>query len=98
MREREMIAVEVVYALPRHQTRIRMSVKHGTTVGEAITASGVVHHHPEIVPDCMQVGIYGKRVKLTRALEDSDRIEIYRPLTADPGSARRKRARKRSGR
>ena len=87
------IEVEVIYALPHVQTVRRVHVAPGTTIAQAIAASGIVAHHPEIGRTALQAGIYGQRKPLTTLLRDGDRIEIYRPLTADPKQARRTRAR-----
>jgi len=86
------ISIEVVYALPNEQFLIRKSVPDGTTVAEAIQASGILDKHPEIDLDKNKLGIFGKLTKLDSALRDKDRVEIYRPLIADPKEIRRKRA------
>lgn len=87
----ETINIEVVYALPQEQTLLRKSVPAGTTVAEALQASGILQKHPEIDP-AAKLGIFGKLVKADVVLRDKDRIEIYRPLIADPKEVRRKRA------
>ena len=92
------IEVEVVYALAEAQTVLRVRVAYGTTVAQAIAASGMLGQHPEIDIAAMQVGIFGERKPLTALPDDGDRIEIYRPLTADPKQARRSRARTTRGR
>ena len=89
-----MIDVEVVYALPRTQTVITLRVPAGTTVGEVIARSGIAAKHPEVDWNSVAVGIFGKQVSAVTALVDHDRVEIYRPLIADPKQARRKRARR----
>jgi len=86
------IAVEVVYALPLAQDSTRLSVPAGTTVAEAIAHSGVTLRHPGLQIADNRVAVYGKRVRLTTVLRDQDRVEILRPLSADPKDARRKRA------
>jgi putative ubiquitin-RnfH superfamily antitoxin RatB of RatAB toxin-antitoxin module len=86
------INIEVVYALPEEQIRIRKSFPVGTTVGEAIQASGIMDKHPEIDLSRNKLGIYGKLTRADAAVRDKDRIEIYRPLVADPKEVRRKRA------
>jgi putative ubiquitin-RnfH superfamily antitoxin RatB of RatAB toxin-antitoxin module len=86
------INIEVVYALPDEQTLLRKSVPAGTTVAGAIHASGVLDKHPEIDLDKNKLGIFGKLTKADAMLRDKDRIEIYRPLIADPKEVRRKRA------
>lgn len=86
------INIEVVYALPHEQILLKQAVPSGTTVAEAIQASGVLHKHPEIDLASNKLGIFGKLTKVDTLLRDKDRIEIYRPLIADPKEVRRKRA------
>jgi uncharacterized protein len=88
------IDIEVVYALPGEQMLLRQSVPAGATVADAIHASGVLEKHPEIDLDKNKLGIFGKLTKADTVLRDKDRIEIYRPLIADPKEVRRKRAEK----
>ena len=88
------IEVEVVYALPREQKLFSVRVDTGATVLQAIRASGVLDGYPDIDPAQAGVGVFGKRVTLDTPLRAGDRVEIYRPLTADPKEARRRRARK----
>jgi uncharacterized protein len=86
------INIEVVYALPDEQILLRQSVPAGTMVAEAIQASGILHKHPEIDLATNKLGIFGKLTKADAVVRDKDRIEIYRPLIADPKEVRRKRA------
>jgi hypothetical protein len=86
------INIEVVYALPNEQILLKKSVPAGTTVADAIQASGVLDKYPEINLAANKLGIFGKLVKADSVLRDKDRIEIYRPLIADPKEVRRKRA------
>ena len=86
------INIEVIYAQPDHQILLKRSVPAGTTVAEAIQASGVLGKHPEIDLTTNKLGIFGKLTKADAVLRDKDRIEIYRPLIADPKEVRRKRA------
>ena len=88
------IAVEVVYALPLAQDSTRLRVPAGTTVAEAIAHAGVALRHPGIELADNRVAVYGKKVALTMMLRDQDRVEILRPLSADPKEARRARAAK----
>jgi hypothetical protein len=88
----EEISVEVVYALPRKQEVLSLRIRSGALVSEAIARSGILRDFPEIDLASAKVGIYGKQVKLDAVLRDKDRIEIYRPLIADPKEVRRKRA------
>jgi uncharacterized protein len=86
------INIEVVYALPNEQILFRKFVPVGTTVAAAIQASGVLGKHPEIDLAKNKLGIFGKLTKADAVVRDKDRIEIYRPLIADPKEVRRKRA------
>lgn len=86
------ISIEIVYALPDEQILLRQTVPAGTTVADAIHASGVLAKHPEIDLGKSKLGIFGKLTKSEAVLRDKDRIEIYRPLIADPKEVRRKRA------
>lgn len=88
------IAVEVVYALPHSQTVRQLNLPSGSTVGQAIDASGITRLIPEIDLQRNRVGIYGKLVKPDTVLRDRDRVEIYRPLMVDPKEARRRRVKK----
>jgi putative ubiquitin-RnfH superfamily antitoxin RatB of RatAB toxin-antitoxin module len=86
------INVEVIYALPERQPLLRIRLAEGATVGDAIRQSGVLEAFPEIDLARNKVGIFSKLVKLDEVLRDRDRVEIYRPLIADPKEVRRKRA------
>lgn len=88
----EKINIEVVYAQANAQTLLRHQVATGTTVAEAIQSSGILGKHPEIDLASNKLGIFGKLTKADAVLRDKDRIEIYRPLIADPKEVRRKRA------
>ncbi|MHB1292583.1 MAG: RnfH family protein [Sulfuricella sp.] len=88
----EDISVEVAYALPQKQEVLSLKIRSGAVVSEAIARSGILRDFPEIDLASAKVGIYGKQVKLDAVLRDKDRIEIYRPLIADPKEVRRKRA------
>jgi uncharacterized protein len=86
------IRVEVVYALPLSQTVITLELEPGARVEDALAASDVFRRHPELEAAHCPVGIWGRVVERTQVLRDRDRIEVYRPLTADPKQVRRKRA------
>ncbi len=88
------LAVEVAYALPDRQLLIALTVPEGTTLREAIEHSGLLAQFPEIDLTRNAVGVFGKLRALGDALEDGDRVEIYRPLIADPKVVRRQRAAK----
>jgi len=89
----DLIEVEVAYALPRTQTVVALKVPVGTTVREAIARSGIAAQPADGDWNTVAVGICGKRAPLATVLHEHDRVEIYRPLIADPKQARRKRAR-----
>lgn len=88
----EGIHVEVAYALPQVQTLLALEVPAGTTAREAVRLSGILEKHPEIDLEHAKLGIFGKHIKPELALRDGDRVEIYRPLIADPKEVRRQRA------
>ncbi len=89
-----MIQVEVAYALPHEQVVRTVEGEPGMTVREAIEKSGILELHPEIDLSKTKVGVFGKVAKLDAVLYPGDRVEIYRPLIADPKEARKKRAAK----
>ncbi|OGI39756.1 MAG: hypothetical protein A2140_06530 [Candidatus Muproteobacteria bacterium RBG_16_62_13] len=77
---------------PDRQTVIGLELDEGATVAQAIEASQLLIVHPEIGPDKLAIGVFGERVTPATVLRDGDRVEIYRPLKADPKTARRRRA------
>jgi hypothetical protein len=87
------IEVEVAYATPARQLLLRLSVPAGSTLGDAIDRSGIRDEWPEIEVDPARVGVFGRKKPLDTVLREGDRVEIYRPLIADPIEARRRRAR-----
>jgi putative ubiquitin-RnfH superfamily antitoxin RatB of RatAB toxin-antitoxin module len=91
------LQVWVGYATPRDEFLQPMRVAPGATIGQAIEGSGVLARFPEINLVTQPVGIYGKKKALDTVLRECDRIEIYRPLVADPKDSRRKRAAKKAG-
>ena len=84
--------IEVIYALPHEQVLGKIQAPQGATVIEAIRLSGVMEKHPEIDLEKNKLGVYGKLSKADAVLRDRDRVEIYRPLLADPKEVRRQRA------
>jgi putative ubiquitin-RnfH superfamily antitoxin RatB of RatAB toxin-antitoxin module len=86
------INVEVAYALPEKQVIRAVNVDSGTTIGAAIVQSGIMMDYPELELEDAKVGIFGKAAVMTTVLADGDRVEIYRPLIADPKEVIRKRA------
>jgi putative ubiquitin-RnfH superfamily antitoxin RatB of RatAB toxin-antitoxin module len=91
------ITVEVVYGLTLNQHVIRLEVAPGTKVSDVITDSGILQLCPELATDTLRVGIWGRAVDPGTLVRHLDRIEIYRPLSADPKLVRRNRARGRPG-
>jgi putative ubiquitin-RnfH superfamily antitoxin RatB of RatAB toxin-antitoxin module len=90
----QLIDIEVVYGLPHKQVLLALKVPADTTIENCIKLSGIVKHFPEIVPSEAVVGIFSKLDKLDNTVKQGDRIEIYRPLTADPKEMRKLRAEK----
>jgi putative ubiquitin-RnfH superfamily antitoxin RatB of RatAB toxin-antitoxin module len=90
------VAVEVVYAPPPPAAAcvIALQVAPGSSIQQAIEASGVLARYPEIDLARNKVGIYGKLAALDTAVAPRDRIEIYRPLSVDPKVARQRRVEK----
>lgn len=90
--ESNMIHVEVVYALPNEQRVFTLTIDKSLTVEDIIAHSGILDVYPDIDLAKNKVGIFSRNVKLNATVRDNDRIEIYRPLLADPKEIRRKRA------
>jgi hypothetical protein len=88
----EMLNVEVVYPLPGKQEIFTVSLPAGASVREAIEASGVLLKYPEIDLSKNKIGVFARLAKPDAALRDQDRVEIYRPLIADPKEVRKQRA------
>lgn len=84
--------VEVAYAKPGVQVIVPLDVAESTTAGRAIEASGLLERFPEIELADNKAGIFSKPCPLNQVLRAGDRVEIYRPLIADPKEARRSRA------
>lgn len=84
--------IEVVYGLSDKQLLLSLEVDESTTIEQAIELSGIKQHFDEIDLSLNKVGIFGKMAKLSDGLKAGDRIEIYRPLLADPKEVRRRRA------
>ena len=99
MTDDKMITVEVAYALPEKQSLIQFSVPEGTTALAAVEKSGVLASYPGIDTNTDKMGLFsqvfgtkGLNEPATYLLQDRDRVEIYRPLIADPKEVRRRRA------
>ena len=83
---------EVIYALPQKQERVLLDLPPDSTVQDALQASGLLQRLPQI--DFGRLGVWGRPVTAETRLRDRDRVEIYRPLIADPKEVRRERAAK----
>lgn len=94
MAESANIAIEVVFALPENQVLLRLSVPRGTRMREAVLLSGIAAQFPGLDVQSCPLGIFGKAVARPeeRVLEEGERVEIYRPLIADPKEVRKQRA------
>jgi putative ubiquitin-RnfH superfamily antitoxin RatB of RatAB toxin-antitoxin module len=88
------LPVVVCYATAQQEFLRPLEVAPGTTIGQAIEASGVLAAFPDINLVTQPVGIFSKKKTLDTVLREHDRVEIYRPLVADPKESRRKRAAK----
>lgn len=90
--EKDSLEIEVCHALPEQQTVITLQVNIGVNAEDAIKSSGILLRHPAIDLKINKIGIFGKLCELNHVLREGDRVEIYRPLIADPKEARRQRA------
>ncbi|MDG6896166.1 RnfH family protein [Volucribacter amazonae] len=86
------IQIELAYALPDHYYLKTLQVDRGSTIQSAILQSGILQQYTEIDLRQNKIGIFSRPAKLTDVVNPGDRIEIYRPLLADPKEIRRKRA------
>lgn len=84
--------VEVIYATPQQQELLTLTVAEGATIADCIQQSGVLQQHQELDISTMKVGIFSQVKPMSQTVVDGDRIEIYRPLIADPKAVRRKKA------
>ena len=84
--------IEIAYATPERQKIIECEIEPGTSPRDAVLQSDIKQHFPEIDPESCDIGVFGKPVRPDYELVDGDRIEIYRPLIADPKEIRRQRA------
>jgi putative ubiquitin-RnfH superfamily antitoxin RatB of RatAB toxin-antitoxin module len=88
----EHITVEVAYALPAEQVIVKLDVPAGASLMQAVEQSGLLERFPEIDRANLKAGIFGKLKKTDQVLQAGDRVEIYRPLIADPKQVRKERA------
>lgn len=82
--------IGVAYATPAKQIWLNIDVPEGATVKDAIEKSGILKQFPEIDLASQKVGIYGKATTLEAVVEEGARVEIYRPMTADPKTVPRR--------
>ena len=92
-----LITVEVAYALPHAQSILSLQVLAGTTAQEVIVQSGILQLHENMTLHKLTLGIFGKKINHDTVVQAGDRIEIYRPLLANPKEARRQRAAAKNG-
>ncbi|MBV2121626.1 MAG: RnfH family protein [Candidatus Thiodiazotropha sp. (ex Ctena orbiculata)] len=83
---------EVAYGKLDEQVLLVVESSEPLTVEQAIEKSDILQRFPEIDLKVNKTGIFGKAAKLDAMLSEGDRVEIYRPLIADPKEARKKRA------
>ncbi|MBL1142725.1 MAG: RnfH family protein [Proteobacteria bacterium] len=94
MEPNETISVEVIYIEPNSENSLKLDLVKGSNIEQAIKTSGLLDCFPEIDLSVNKVGIFSKIQTLDTILQSGDRVEIYRPLLADPKEARRQRAKK----
>jgi putative ubiquitin-RnfH superfamily antitoxin RatB of RatAB toxin-antitoxin module len=92
MTKSRLISVQVAFATPQTQVIMDLALKEGASIAEAILASGICARFPELDPDALQAGVWGKVRSRDFPLREGDRVEIYRVLKVDPKDARRSRA------
>src|SRR3970040_1660695 len=92
MASSDQISMEVAYAAPQRQFAKTLTLPAGSSVEQAIRASGLLDEFPEIDLARQRVGVFGEFVQLDECLHGGERVEIYRALIADPKEARRRRA------
>lgn len=92
----ELVNVQLCYAAPLREYIRELAVAPGTTIEQAIMQSGMLQDIPAIDLTIQPVGIFGKKRALDTVLRERDRIEIYRPLVANPKESRRRRSEKKA--
>jgi putative ubiquitin-RnfH superfamily antitoxin RatB of RatAB toxin-antitoxin module len=92
MSEDQNIGVEVAYALPDEQAIVAVNVTAGTSAIDAVRQSGIAGRFEGLDIEQARLGIFGKVVASTQVLHAGDRVEVYRPLIADPKEVRKERA------
>lgn len=87
-----MLTIEVVAALPDRQWLVELTVPAGTTAWQAVERSGLAERVPDYPFDRQRLGVFGQLCRPDQVLSDGDRVELYRPLKADPKEVRRQLA------
>ncbi len=88
----DQLMIEVVYALPHKQELVTLTLSPGATVRQAVEHSGLLEKYPDIDLSKNKLGVFAKLVKPDTSLQHRDRVEVYRPLIADPKAVRKQRA------
>lgn len=88
----ETIHIEIAYATPLRQMILEQEIEPGVSPRDAVLASTIDQFFPEIDKKNCDIGVFGKAVRPDQQLQNGDRIEIYRPLIADPKEVRKQRA------
>lgn len=88
----DVLRVEVAYARPERQAIVPVVLPPGSSALQAVEKSGILALFPEIDAENLSLGIFSKAIKPEHVLREGDRVEIYRPLLADPKEVRRRRA------
>jgi len=88
----ETIRIEIAYATPERQMILETDIEVGTSPRDAVINSAIDQYFPEVSKETCDIGIFGKAVRPDHQLQSGDRIEIYRPLIADPKQVRKQRA------
>ena len=91
----EIVRVEAIYALPDRAWSVVLELPSGVIASEAVARSGFATQVPGFDPTMLSYAIFGKTITATTVLRDGDRLELLRPLIADPKQARRDRAQRR---
>lgn len=94
MTNTDMLVIGVAYATLAKKLWLRVEVPQGATVLDAVKASGILEEYTDIDLETQKVGIFGRFVPIEEPLKTGDRVEIYRPITADPQQVKRKKVKK----
>ncbi len=92
--ETELLPISVTYADPDNPLWLKVQVKKGSTVEDAIRTTDLLTRYPDLDLTSMKVGIFGKTTQLDQELNKGDRVELYRPITVDPKTVPRRKKKK----